>query len=74
MVFSDYMNSLSTEAVSEKRSMIEKICEACCVKEVAVYNWIAGRTRPDALARKTICGVLNKPESELFTEFSNGIQ
>lgn len=74
MVFSDYMNSLSTEAVSEKRQMMDKICEACCVNKVAVYNWIAGRTKPDALARKTISAVLNKPVDELFPEEEIGIQ
>lgn len=68
MVFSDYMNSLSTEVVSEKSAMISKISEACCVRENAVYSWIAGRTKPNALARKTISAVLNIPEKELFPE------
>ena len=66
MVFSDYMNSLSTEKKSEKQATIEKIAEACCVNEGAVYGWMSGRTKPSALVRKTISGLLNMSESELF--------
>lgn len=66
MTFSDYMNSLSTEKVSEKKRKIAEVAEACVVTEVQVYNWIAGRATPDALKRKTIAGVLNIPESDLF--------
>lgn len=73
MVFSDYMNSLPTDLVSEKRKKINEICEACCVKEITVWGWIAGRAKPNALARKTISSVLNIPESELFPEDNNSI-
>lgn len=74
VTFSDYMNGLSTEKVSEKKQMINRIAEACCVNDVAVYNWIAGRAKPSALARKAISGVLNLPESELFPEFAGNQQ
>lgn len=66
MVFSDYMNSLSTEKTSEKAATITKIAKACCKSELAVYNWIAGRTKPSALDRKVIATVLNRPERDLF--------
>ena len=66
MVFSDYMNSLSTEKVSEKAAMIAKLAEACCKNESVIYNWAAGRSMPSALDRKVISGVLNMPERELF--------
>ena len=66
MTFSDYMNSLSTEKVSEKNRKVSELAEACIVTKVQVYNWIAGRATPDALKRKTISGVLNIPEGELF--------
>ena len=68
MVFSDYMNSLSTKAVSEKRAMIDKLAEATDRDEQTVYSWIAGRNKPDALCRKVISGVLNKPVEELFPD------
>lgn len=68
MVFGDYMNSLSTEKVSEKAAKIREIMEACMVSEVVVYNWMAGRTKPDALKRKVISGVLNMPANELFPD------
>ena len=62
------MNSLSTEKTSEKGAMIAKLCEAVCKSEVAIYNWIAGRSTPNKLERKTISGVLNIPEEELFPD------
>ena len=68
MVFSDYMNSLSTKAISEKKATIRKIADATMRDEQAVYSWIAGRNKPDKLARKIISGVLNRPESELFPD------
>ena len=66
MTFEDYMNSLSTEKVSEKYRKISEVSDACMVTRAQVYNWIAGRATPDALKRKTIAGVLNIPEDELF--------
>ena len=60
------MNSLSTEKISEKAAVIRKVMEACMVSEVVVYNWMAGRTTPDALKRKTVSGLLNRPAEELF--------
>lgn len=60
------MNGLSTEKVSEKAAKIHEVMDACMVSEVVVYNWIAGRTTPDALKRKTISGLLNIPVEELF--------
>lgn len=66
MTFGDYMNSLSTEKVSEKESRIQQIMEACMVKRTVVYNWIARRSVPDALKRKTISGLLGRPADELF--------
>ena len=68
MVFSDYMNGLSTERVSEKAAKITQIAQACCKSELTVYNWIGGRTSPSTLDRKVIAGVLNMPEGELFPE------
>ncbi len=68
MVFGDYMNSLSTEKISEKKRKLLEIAEACCVSEIVIYNWIAGRSTPDALRRKVISGLLNKPEKELFPD------
>ena len=68
MVFSDYMNSLSTKAVSEKKAAVMKIAEATNRDEQAVYSWIAGRNKPDKLVRKIISGVLNIPEGELFPD------
>lgn len=66
MAFSDYMNSLSTEHISEKRMMIRKIAEATCKDEGTVYAWIRGDQKPDALSKKVISGVLNIPVEELF--------
>jgi len=74
MVFTDYMNSLSTEKKSEKAMMITRIAEACCKNETTVYNWIAGRLKPQALERKVICGVLNMSEEELFPWAKSGQQ
>lgn len=68
MVFKDYMNSLSNVAVSEKRLKIREIAKATCTSELTVYAWISGRQTPNALTRKTISGVLNIPEDELFPE------
>ena len=68
MVFSDYINSLSTEKESEKGRTINMIADACCKTVTVVYNWAAGRTTPSALDRKVISGVLNVPESELFPD------
>ena len=68
MVFSDYMNSLSTEAVSEKKRRVMELAEAVCKSEVVIYNWIAGRSTPNRLERKTISGVLNMSEEELFPD------
>ena len=66
MTFGDYMNSLSTEKTSEKGAQIQRVMDACMVSEVVVYNWMAGRSTPDALKRKTISGLLNRPVEELF--------
>ena len=66
MVFSDYMNSLSAEPVSEKRTMIRKIADATMKNELTVYAWIRGDQEPDALTKKVISGVLNTPVEELF--------
>lgn len=66
MVFSDYMNSLSAEPISEKRIMIKKIAEATMKSELTVYAWIRGDQEPDALTKKVISGVLNIPVDELF--------
>ena len=66
MTFGEYINSLSTEKISEKKRKIVEISKACCVTEIQIYNWTAGRTTPDALKRKTIAGMLNMPEEELF--------
>lgn len=66
MVFSDYMNSLSVDLISEKRIMIKKIAEATMKNELTVYAWIRGDQEPDALTKKTISGVLNIPVEELF--------
>ena len=68
MVFSDYMNSLSTKAVSEKRAMIDKLAKATGRDEQSVYSWIAGRNKPDRLVRKVISDVLGMPEEELFPD------
>ena len=68
MVFGDYMNSLSTEKESEKSRKIKEVAAAVCKSEVVIYNWIAGRSTPNKLERKTISGVLNIPESELFPD------
>lgn len=66
MVFSDYMKSLSTEKISEKRAMVKKLAEATCKTELAVYAWIRGDQEPDTLTKKVISGVLNVPVEELF--------
>lgn len=66
LAFSDYMNSLSTERVSEKRVVIRKIAEATCKDEGTVYAWIRGDQKPDALSKKVISGVLNIPIEDLF--------
>lgn len=68
MTFCDYMNSLSTEAKSEKKRTIEILAKEVMKSEVVIYNWIAGRTTPNKLERKTISGVLNIPEGELFPD------
>lgn len=69
MVFSDYMNNLSSRrTISEKRAMIKKIAEATCKSELAVYAWIRGDQTPDALTKKVISGVLNIPVDELFPD------
>lgn len=66
MVFSDYMNSLSNEAISEKRKKIKELADACCKSDLTVYAWISGRQEPDALNKKIISGVLGMPVDELF--------
>lgn len=66
LAFSDYMNSLSTEKISEKRVMIRKLAEATCKDEGTVYAWIRGDQKPDALSKKVISGVLNIPIEDLF--------
>lgn len=66
LAFSDYMNSLSTERISEKRVVIRRIAEATCKDEGTVYAWIRGDQTPDALTKKVISGVLNIPVDELF--------
>ena len=66
MTFGDYMNSLPTERISEKRRKMLEIAEACYVSETQVFNWVAGRATPDALKRKVISGIVNIPVSELF--------
>lgn len=66
LAFSDYMNSLSTEKISEKRVVIRKIAEATCKDEGTVYAWIRGDQKPDALSKKVISGVLNIPIEDLF--------
>ncbi len=68
MVFSDYMNSLSSERMSEKGRKVKELAEAVCKSEVVIYNWIGGRSTPNKLERKTISGVLNIPEEELFPD------
>lgn len=70
LVFSDYMNGLSTERISEKRAMIRKIADATLKDEGTVYAWIRGDQTPDALTKKVISGVLNIPVEELFPEAS----
>lgn len=66
LAFSDYMNSLSTEKISEKRVVIRKIAKATCKDEGTVYAWIRGDQKPDALSKKVISGVLNIPIEDLF--------
>lgn len=67
MVFTDYMNNLSSApGMSEKRAMIKKLAEATCKNETAVYAWAKGEREPDALTKKVISGVLNIPVDELF--------
>jgi len=68
MVFRDYMNSLSSERTSERGRKVKELAEAVCKSEVVIYNWIAGRGTPNRLERKTISGVLNIPEGELFPD------
>ena len=68
MVFRDYMNSLSSERTSERGRKVKELAEAVCKSEVVIYNWIAGRCTPNRLERKTISGVLNIPEGELFPD------
>ena len=69
MVFSEYMNSLSTKTgISEKRAKVLEIAVATCRNETAVYAWINGDREPDMLAKKTIAAVINIPVEELFPE------
>ena len=62
------MNSLSSERTSERGRKVKELAEAVCKSEVVIYNWIAGRGTPNRLERKTISGVLNIPEGELFPD------
>lgn len=62
------MNSLSSERTSERGRKVKELAEAVCKSEVVIYNWIAGRCTPNRLERKTISGVLNIPEGELFPD------
>lgn len=62
MVFSEYMNSLPNMKVEE----INKIAELTCSSTISVYNWIAGKTDPPAIKKKTIAEYLGKTVEELF--------
>ncbi len=67
MTFSEYMNTLP----DLKKEAIEKLSKECCVTTTTVYRWISGEIIPDALKRKTIAGVLNIDEKELFPKLNN---
>ena len=54
-----------------KKEAIEKLSKECCVTTTTVYRWISGEIIPDALKRKTIAGVLNIDEKELFPKLNN---
>lgn len=50
----------------DRRSFVRRIATVTKRSEAAVYNWISGKYRPDALAQEVIEKELGIPASELF--------
>ena len=56
----------SMDNTPPKKAFIQKIATITKRSESAVYNWISGKYRPDALAQTVIAQELGIPASELF--------
>lgn len=54
MTFTDYIDSKSNVAISEKTLTINKIAEACVVDISTVYRWINGKCLPNPLKQQKI--------------------
>lgn len=52
----------------DRRAFVRRIATVTKRSETAVYNWISGKYRPDALAQTVIAQELNTPVSVLFPE------
>ena len=50
----------------DRRAFVRRIATVTRRSEAAVYNWISGKYRPDALAQTVIAQELGIPASELF--------
>lgn len=49
-----------------RRAFVRRIATVTKRSETAVYNWISGKYKPDALAQTVIAQELGVPASELF--------
>ena len=52
----------------DRRAFVKRIATATRRSETAVYNWISGKHRPDALAQEKIEEELGIPATTLFPE------
>lgn len=52
----------------DRRAFVRRIATVTKRSETAVYNWISGKYKPDALAQTVIAQELNTPVSVLFPE------
>jgi hypothetical protein len=50
----------------DRRAFVRRIATVTKRSETAVYNWISGKYKPDALAQTVIAQELGIPASELF--------
>lgn len=50
----------------DRRAFVRRIATVTRRSEAAVYNWISGKYRPDALAQNVIAQELGIPANELF--------
>ena len=55
---------------SEKRSLRNKIINACCIQHSTFYSWIH-RAKIPLLAQKVISEIMEQPQKELFPESEN---